>query len=103
MTYADSITALSDPRRRAIFEGLREKGKSVAEIAKDQPVSRPAISQHLKVLSDAGLVDVKPLGTKRIYTINPDGLLPLRAYLDSFWDETLAAFKDHVKSNQKDT
>lgn len=103
MTYADSLLALSDPRRRAIFEGLRGPGKSVTEIARGQPVSRPAISQHLRVLSDAGLVTVKPQGTRRIYAINPAGLAPLRAYLDSFWDDALTAFQDHVSKTTKDT
>ncbi len=100
MAYQDAITALSDPRRRAIFESLRAGPKSVAHIARDQPVSRPAVSQHLKVLQSAGLVDVTAQGTKRFYQIRHQGLTTLRHYIDSFWQDTLDAFANHVTENQ---
>jgi DNA-binding transcriptional ArsR family regulator len=99
MTYHDAITALSDPRRRAIFESLRSGPKSVARIASDQPVSRPAVSQHLKILQSAGLVQVTAKGTRRIYQIRHDGLTTLRQYIDSFWQDTLDAFANHVSEN----
>ena len=92
MAYADVITALADPTRRRILELLRDEPKSVGELAEGQPVSRPAVSQHLKVLKDAGLVRAEPRGNRRLYLVTHDGLDELRAYLDSFWTDTLNAY-----------
>jgi len=84
---------LGDSTRRAILERLRGGPLSVAEIARDLPVSRPAVSQHLRVLKEAGLVSERRSGTRRLYRLDLNGLATLRAYLDSFWEEALAAFK----------
>src|SRR5216110_2294963 len=92
-TRIDGLAALGDPTRRAIFEHLAERPRAVGELARELPVSRPAVSQHLKVLKGAGLVTDRPVGTRRIYAVDPDGLAELRAYLDSFWNQALAAFK----------
>jgi DNA-binding transcriptional ArsR family regulator len=91
-----SWTALGDPTRRAIFERLADRPRAVGELARELPVSRPAVSQHLKVLKHAGLVMDRPAGTRRIYQLDPDGLGALRAYLDHFWDQALAAYKSAV-------
>ncbi|WP_129793749.1 helix-turn-helix transcriptional regulator [Sphingosinicella sp. CPCC 101087] len=88
----DALSALADPMRRRIFESLRQGPAPVGEIAQRLPVSRPAVSQHLKVLRQAGLVNDRAVGTRRIYAIDPAGLGPLRAWLDQFWDQALAAF-----------
>jgi DNA-binding transcriptional ArsR family regulator len=94
VTYrTDGLTALGDPTRRAIFEQLADRPRAVGELARDLPVSRPAVSQHLKVLKDAGLVIDRPVGTRRIYQLDLDGVGALRAYLDQFWNRSLAAFK----------
>jgi len=90
-------TALGDPTRRAIFERLAERPRAVGELAGELPVSRPAVSQHLKVLKTAGLVIDRPLGTRRIYQLDPDGVAALRAYLDQFWTKSLAAYKEAVE------
>src|SRR5438094_737650 len=87
------MAALADPTRRAVFERLREGPRPVGEIARDLPVSRPAVSQHLRVLKDAGLVTERRDGTRRLYRIDPDGLAAIRDYFDDFWNEALAAFK----------
>lgn len=89
----DGLAALADPTRRTIFERLADRPSAVGELAAELPVSRPAVSQHLKVLKDAGLVIDRQAGTRRIYQINPDGVGALRAYLDRFWNRSLAAFK----------
>jgi DNA-binding transcriptional ArsR family regulator len=86
-------TALGDPTRRTIFELLVEHPSSVNELARGLPVTRPAVSQHLKVLKDAGLVVDTRAGKQRIYRVDPDGLAALRAELDRFWEKTLAAYK----------
>lgn len=86
-------TALGDPTRKAIFELLVERPRAVVELADELPISRPAVSQHLRVLKDSGLVADDPAGTRRIYHVDPDGLAALRADLDRFWGGTLAAFK----------
>ncbi|HYC95981.1 MAG TPA: metalloregulator ArsR/SmtB family transcription factor [Sphingomicrobium sp.] len=94
MTYAkNQWAALADPTRRAIFELVVEHPSSVGELARGLPVSRPAVSQHLKVLKDTGLVADTQAGKQRIYRVDPDGLAVLRAELDLFWSKTLAAFK----------
>jgi DNA-binding transcriptional ArsR family regulator len=94
MAYqADGFTALADPTRRAIFERIADRPSAVREIADELPVSRPAVSQHLKVLKDAGLVVDRADGNRRIYQLDPDGVDALRAYLDQFWNQALRAFK----------
>lgn len=92
MTYEKAIAALADPTRRAILAELKQKPQPVGALAKVLPVSRPAVSQHLKVLSDAGLLQVTPKGTQRLYGLAPQGAASLRAYLDSLWDDALGAF-----------
>jgi DNA-binding transcriptional ArsR family regulator len=87
------FAALADPTRRAIFERVATRPGSVGELAAELPVSRPAVSQHLRVLKEAGLVSDGAVGTRRIYRMNPQGLDHLRAYLDHFWNQALAAFK----------
>jgi DNA-binding transcriptional ArsR family regulator len=101
VTYARVFTALADPTRRHIFEALRERPKTVGELARRQPVSRPAVSQHLKVLEAAGLVSVEPRGTRRLYLIKRDGLEALRQYLDRYWSDVLGAYGDEVARRLK--
>ena len=93
MAYRSPMDALGDPTRRAIFEQLSEGPRAVGEIAGELPVSRPAVSQHLRVLKEAGLVAERRDGTKRIYRLDPDGLAAVRDYFDRFWDAALAEFK----------
>ncbi len=90
-------TALGDPTRRAIFERLADRPRAVGELASEVPVSRPAVSQHLKVLKDAGLVMDRPVGTRRIYRLDPDGVAALRVDLEQFWAKALAAYKATVE------
>lgn len=97
MTYASALTALSDPTRRAVFERLRKGPASVQQIADGLPVSRPAVSQHLKALREAGLVRDEARGTARIYSIHTPGLRALRDWVDSFWDEALDSFKSYAE------
>jgi DNA-binding transcriptional ArsR family regulator len=87
------LSALGDPTRRAIFELLAGGPQAVGELAAGLPVSRPAVSQHLRVLKDAGLVRDEPAGTRRLYEVDPDGLAALRAYLDGFWAGSLERFR----------
>jgi len=87
------LNALGDPTRRAIFERLASAPSAVGELARECPVSRPAVSQHLRVLKDAGLVVDQQEGNRRIYRLDPDGVGALRAYFDQFWGQALAAFK----------
>lgn len=102
-TYpVDGWTALGDPTRKAIFELLIERPCAVVELANELPVSRPAVSQHLKVLKDAGLVIDRPAGTRRIYRVAPDGLAALRADLDRFWGKALVAYKAKVEQPSKE-
>ncbi len=89
----DPWAALGDPTRKAIFERVVDRPRAVVELAGELPVSRPAVSQHLRVLKDAGLVTDQPVGTRRIYRVAPDGLALLRADLERFWGKTLAAYK----------
>jgi DNA-binding transcriptional ArsR family regulator len=97
-TYqSDAWTALGDPTRKAIFELLVERPRAVVELAGELPVSRPAVSQHLRVLKDAGLVVDEPAGTRRVYRVEPDGLAALRADLERFWGKALATYKDVVE------
>lgn len=97
ISAANAWTALGDPTRREIFERLVDRASAVTELARGLPVSRPAVSQHLKVLKDAGLVVDKPAGKQRIYQVDRDGLAALRAELDRFWTRTLAAYKAAVE------
>ncbi|HWM13033.1 MAG TPA: metalloregulator ArsR/SmtB family transcription factor [Gaiellaceae bacterium] len=92
--YGDAIAALADPTRRSVFETLREGPRSVGDLARGLPVSRPAVSQHLRVLKNAGLVRERRVGTRNFYSVDGDGLAELRDYFEGFWDEALAAFKD---------
>jgi DNA-binding transcriptional ArsR family regulator len=98
---APQFTALSDPTRRAVFERLQHGGLSVGEIARGLPVSRPAVSQHLRVLKDAGLVADRADGTRRVYHIDPAGLAAFRAWLDRFWDAALEAYADEVARQER--
>jgi DNA-binding transcriptional ArsR family regulator len=101
MSYEKTLTVLANPTRRAIFERLRRGPASVAGIAGDLPVSRPAVSQHLKALKAAGLVRDEPRGTARIYRLHAPGLKDLRDWLDGFWDEALARFKDFAEEEDR--
>jgi DNA-binding transcriptional ArsR family regulator len=96
------LTALGDPTRRAIFERLAERPRAVGELARELPVSRPAVSQHLRVLKDAGLVVDRPAGAPRKNTLDPDGVGALRAYLDQFWTRALAAYKEAVEQRPEE-
>lgn len=98
MAYADAIQALGDPTRRTVFERLREGPRSVGELARGLPVSRPAVSQHLRVLKQAGLVRERREGTRNYYSVNGDGLADLREYFEGVWDEALTAFKAAAES-----
>jgi DNA-binding transcriptional ArsR family regulator len=96
------LSALGDPTRRVIFERLAERPRAVGELARELPVSRPAVSQHLRVLKDAGLVVDRPVGARRIYQLDPDGVGALRAYLDQFWTRALAAYKVAVEQRPEE-
>ena len=100
MTYAKALECLSDPTRRRVFERLRSGPQSVGVLARGLPVSRPAVSQHLKALKAAGLVTDKSEGTRRVYHIDPDGLGELRRWLDQFWGDALESFKQEVEHSQ---
>ncbi len=102
MTYSSALTALADPTRRQVFEELRGGPKPVGIIAARLPVSRPAVSQHLKLLREAGLVGDRPEGTRRVYFINPHGLQELRAWLDQLWEQSLVAFAAEVEKQSDD-
>jgi DNA-binding transcriptional ArsR family regulator len=93
----DQLATLADPTRRAIFERLADQPRSVGELAREFPVSRPAVSQHLKALKEVGLVVDRRDGNRRIYQLDPEGVSALRAYLDEFWRRSLLAYKDVVE------
>ena len=95
--YGVVLDALGDPSRRAIFELLAGGRKAVGELADELPISRPAVSQHLRVLKDAGLVTAEARGTRRLYAVDTDGLAAVRTWVDGFWDRTLANFKELVE------
>ena len=101
MAYScdQALAALADPTRRQVFERLGAGPRPVGAIAQGLPVSRPAVSQHLKVLKEAGLVADRPEGTRRVYYIDPHGLGPLRAWLDQFWDRALVAFQAEAEKS----
>ena len=103
VTYqADGWTTLGDPTRRAIFARLAEHPRAVGELASELPVSRPAVSQHLKVLKEAGLVLDRPAGNRRIYRLDPTGVEVLRAQLDSFWNQALATYKALAEQTEEE-
>jgi DNA-binding transcriptional ArsR family regulator len=95
---ANGLSALGDPTRRAIFERLASGPRSVGELAAGLPVSRPAVSQHLKVLKDAGLVSDRAEGTRRLYRVDPRGVAAMRDYFDQLWNQALGAFKAAVEA-----
>jgi DNA-binding transcriptional ArsR family regulator len=97
---AGAITALADPTRRQVFELLAARPRSVGELAELLPVSRPAVSQHLKVLKAAGLAVDEAVGTRRVYSLDPQGLAGLRDYLEGFWQRSLRAFKIAAESGR---
>jgi DNA-binding transcriptional ArsR family regulator len=99
MAYASAMDALGDPTRRRIFELLQGGPRAVGELAGELPVSRPAVSQHLRVLKDAGLVTERRDGTRRIYRVDPNGLGEVRDYFDRFWEIALASFESAVARN----
>ncbi|MGC2033276.1 MAG: metalloregulator ArsR/SmtB family transcription factor [Steroidobacteraceae bacterium] len=99
MAYAKALECLSDPTRRRVFERLRAGPQSVGVLARGLPVSRPAVSQHLKALKAAGLVMDKSEGTRRVYHIDPGGLGELRRWLDQFWGDALESFKQEVEQS----
>jgi DNA-binding transcriptional ArsR family regulator len=96
MTYGKALACLSDPTRRRVFERLRAGPQPVGVLARGLPVSRPAVSQHLKALKEAGLVGDRAEGARRVYYIDPEGLGELRRWLDQFWDEALDSFKNEM-------
>jgi len=97
------LEALGDATRRAVFELLREGPRAVGDLARELPVSRPAVSQHLRVLKEAGLVTERRNGTKRLYRIDPGGVEALRAYFEAFWTEALASFKAAADDERRRT
>ena len=99
-TYQDGFSALADPTRRAIFERLARRPRPVGELARELPVSRPAVSQHLRVLREAGLVSDEKVGSRRLYRVDPDGVAGMRAYLDRFWSDALAAFENAARAGE---
>jgi DNA-binding transcriptional ArsR family regulator len=100
--YTACFSALADPTRRKIFERLAKGPLPVGRLAARLPVSRPAVSQHLKVLEDAGLVRHEEQGTRNVYSVDPQGVRAMRAYLDRFWSEALSAFKAAAEKKEED-
>jgi DNA-binding transcriptional ArsR family regulator len=96
------LTALGDPTRRAIFERLIDGPMAVGAIARDLPVSRPAVSQHLRVLKQAGLVSDRPVANRRLYSLDPRGIEEIRTYFERFWNRSLAAFKAAAEQGQEE-
>ena len=102
MAYASALDALGDATRREIMDRLRTGPRAVGEIAAGLPISRPAVSQHLRVLREAGLVTERKDGTRRLYRIEPRALADLRAYFDSFWEQALAGFKAAAENERRE-
>jgi DNA-binding transcriptional ArsR family regulator len=98
--YGSALQALGDPTRLAVFEQIARRPRAVGELAQELPVTRPAVSQHLKVLKEAGLVTDRAEGARRIYHVNPSGVEAIRHWLDGFWDEALVAFKQAAESGE---
>jgi DNA-binding transcriptional ArsR family regulator len=96
MTYEMALNALGDPTRRLIFNKLRAGPSSVVALSEGLPVSRPAVSQHLKILKEAGLVSDEAMGARRVYRVDRDGLAALRAWLDSFWNDAADAYQAEI-------
>jgi len=101
MAYGSALAVLADPTRRQVFERLRGGPRPVNALAAGLPVSRPAVSQHLKVLKEAGLVEERSEGVRRIYSLRREGLMELREWLDSFWGDALEAFKMEAEKSHK--
>ena len=99
----DGLAALADPTRRTIFERLADGPHAVGELADGLPVSRPAVSQHLKVLKNAGLVVDRAVGNRRVYSLDPDGLDTLRTYLERFWSQALAGFQEAAERQAQES
>ncbi len=100
--YSYALDALGDPTRRRVLELVRDRGPAaVGTIASELPVSRPAVSQHLRVLHRAGLVTCTRAGTRHLYAVDPDGLAELRSWLDGFWDETLARYRRAAEGSRR--
>src|ERR1041384_2541483 len=102
MAYGDAIAALADPTRRTVFERLRSGPQPVVELARGLHVSRPAVSQHLRVLKEAGLVRDRREGTRHYYSVDGEALAELREYFESFWEDALAAFKEAAEKGETD-
>ena len=102
MTYRDSLKALGDPTRQAVLELLADRPRAVGELALQLPVSRPAVSQHLRVLKDAGLVGERKEGVRRYYSVRPEGLAELRGYVERFWEKALSSFKAAAERGDND-
>ncbi|WP_422048001.1 ArsR/SmtB family transcription factor [Shimia sp.] len=102
MTYDSSFAALADPTRRYLFEALSKRPQAVGALAETVPVSRPAVSQHLKVLTDAGLVTMRKQGRSNIYAVRREGLAELRAYLDQLWGDVLTDFANEIENPKGD-
>jgi DNA-binding transcriptional ArsR family regulator len=100
-TYEEAMNALGDPTRRRIFDRLAQGPKPVGELARGLPVSRPAVSQHLRVMKDAGLVTERAEGTRRVYRVDPSGVIALRAYFEDFWDRALVSFQDEAEQTER--
>lgn len=101
VTYEIALEALGDSSRRAILELLSERPRPVGELARELPISQPAVSQHLKVLKNAGLVTVRPFGARRVYQLAPDGLADVQAYLQAFWAQALAGLKEAAEGDER--
>jgi DNA-binding transcriptional ArsR family regulator len=99
----DGWDAVGDPSRRAIISCLAERPRAVGELADELPISRPAVSQHLRVLKDAGLVTDHAVGTRRVYRLNPAGVAALRDQLDTFWNRALDGYQDAVEQSTEET
>jgi DNA-binding transcriptional ArsR family regulator len=101
VTYEEALSAIDDPTRRLLLERLTAGPRSVGELAEGLPMSRPAVSQHLRVLKEARLVNEQRVGTRRVYRLDPRGLTQLRAYFDGFWQRAMAGFKDSANHDSE--
>lgn len=101
-SIGQTLVALGDPTRREIFERVAARPRAVGELAAELPVSRPAVSQHLRVLKEAGLVTDEAVGARRVYQLHPEGVAELRDYLDGFWNRSLRAFKAAAEAGEKE-
>ena len=101
-SIGQTLIALGDPTRREVFELVAARPRAVGELAAELPVSRPAVSQHLRVLKEAGLVTDEAAGARRVYQLHPEGVAELRSYLDGFWNRSLRAFKAAAEADEKE-